>query len=1309
MKKVYSWLSVFSLFILSSLVFFSCSTNGSEEEEGGNPRYSGPAQVAQQEFEKTLDPALGYVPKERLIAAMEYTRSMKSANRTTAPFAWQERGPNSDVTGPSNGNTRANGATTGGRIRAIIVDSTDATHKRVFAASVSGGLFRTNDITASPVSWTIVDDFLANLAITSICQDPSNPSIMYFSTGEGFFNSGAVRGTGVFKSTNGGVTWTNLPSSLNFTFTSKILCDFQGNVYLATVGNGLQRSTDGGSSWVAITPPGIGTSRISDIEISTTGAAGRLYVSAGVFSVQSFRYTDIPATVTNTTGWSSPTTPYPTFNNRAEIRAVGNKLYSMVINGSSELHNIYYSADGGDNWAATAGQPPSTMANGQGWYSISVTMNEADPTQCIVGGLDNYRTMDGGATWTKISAWVGTAGQYVHADQHNGMWYDNGTKLILASDGGMFYSSDAGTTWRDRNLGLRMKQFYSIAIHPTQTDYLLAGAQDNGTHQLSNPGLSSSVEVTGGDGAYVSIDQDEGQYQFGAFVYNQYRRSINGGATWSSVNFSSSAGSFINPFDYDDTGNKLYATHNTGTYLRWNNPQTGNSSDLVPIAEFNGGRVAGIKVSPYTANRVYFGTSNGKVIRVDNADATTPTATDITPAGMPGGTVTNINVGKTDQELVACLSNYGVNNVWVSTNGGTTWTQVDGNLPDMPVRWALFHPDESTRLILATETGVWQTDAVNGASTVWLPDNTFPNVRTDMLKYRASDRTLAAGTYGRGAWSTFVPPISGCSSATISSNPQDQSVCAGTQVSFTVTSGGQPPLTYQWQVSIDGGANYINITGATSSTYTFTAQAFQNGYKYRAVVTANCGNPATSTAATLTLASAAPTITSQPANSTVCAGQNTSFNVSTNPSTGVTYQWQVSTNNGNTYSNVPGFTGTTINITNATSAMNGNLYRVVVSSSCFSTNSNPATLTVLDNASITSQPVNTAGCVGASATFTAAATGSSITYQWQVSTNAGSTFANISAATSATLTLSNLTIAMDGNRYRVVVSNSCSNATSSSATLSVNTPASIITQPTAKAICEGFNTSFSVVAAGSSISYQWQVSTNGGTTFTNVANGGVYSGATTATLSLTAPPASFSGQQYRVVVSGVPCGGATSTAVTLTVNKPPTVSIAATPNASITPYASTMINSTVTATGASTYKWYKAGVLLSQTTQNLAIATLGVGDYYLIVTDANGCSTQSNTVTITATPSTTLFIYPNPSRGDFQVSYYNGSGGTQDRMLTVHDSKGARVYSQKFTVVGPYDIQQVKMQVVESGVYTVMLRDAAGNIIKSERIIIRSK
>ena len=754
------------------VLFSACQQINKPErmvDESGE-EYDRPDEAAEFQKMRTHDPRTGEVPSDKMWTAITQTKLQKDALLNAGNFVsaltWAERGSNSDISGPY-GNTRANSAVTSGRIDALWVDKGDATGKTVWIGGRGGGLWKTTDITVSPATWISVNDYMINLSIAAITQDPTDPNIMYLCTGESFNESGAIRGNGVFKSLDHGVNWSQLSSTNTsiYYYCTRILCDYQGNIYVGTR-SGLFRSTkfSGGNTWIDITPSGV-SNEISDLEISSTVVAGRLHVICGLSGTLSSRYTDIPLTVASGS-WTSPVTALPSANRRGEIAVSGSVLYCLPGNNASpsQAPTVYKSTDGGANWV-TAGSTPLTVsgtpfANGQGWYNLTVAINPADPTQCIVGGIDNAKTTNGGTTWSRISNWVGTSGQYAHADQHGSIWYDNGNKLILGNDGGIFYSSDGGTTIRDRNVGLRLKQFYSVAIHPSTTNYFLAGAQDNGTHQFTNAGLSSSVEVVGGDGAFVGIDQNEPAFQMSAYVRSNYDRSSDGGANWS-FGAVDNNGLFINPLDYDNVGNRVYACYTPGNYLRWENPHAGFTYTTVPIAAFSSQYVGAVCVSPYTADRVYFGmASGGQLVKVDGANGASPTGVNIS-TGLPTSSVfmNCINIGSSDNFVVACYSNYSTANIWVTTNGGTSWTNVDGNLPDMPVYWAIYHPDTDSKMYIATETGVWETDLLNGASTVWTANTSFPTARATMLKYRSSDRTLAASTYGRGLWTTTIPAV----------------------------------------------------------------------------------------------------------------------------------------------------------------------------------------------------------------------------------------------------------------------------------------------------------------------------------------------------------------------------------------------------------------------------------------------------------------------------------------------------------------------------------------------------------------------
>ncbi|HRD58718.1 MAG TPA: M43 family zinc metalloprotease [Ferruginibacter sp.] len=564
-------------------------------------------------------------------------------------------------------------------------------------------------------------------------------------------------------------------------------------------------------------------------------------------------------------------------------------------------------------------------------------------------------------------------------------------------------------------------------------------------------------------------------------------------------------------------------------------------------------------------------------------------------------------------------------------------------------------------------------------------------------------QVIVSGTCGSPVTSSVATLTVG-NSAAITADPQSATVCVGANpVNFSVTATGSS-LTYQWQVNT--GSGFTNITGATAATYNAgPATAAQNGYQYRVNVFSCTPTPITSAAATLTVNTPAA-ITTEPVASTLCEGSNASFSVVA-VGTAIGYQWQVSTTGcAGTFTNIAGATAATLAVNAVTASQNGYAYRVVITNSCNTVTSNCVTLTVNTAIVVTTQPASTSVCLPTTtAQFNVAVTGTAPTYQWQV--NTGSGFSNISGATAATLNLTGLTAAMNGYQYRVVLSGTCSNSfNSDAATLTVNSPVAITDQPDDVIICEADNASFSVAATGSTITYQWQARKNGGP-FANVPNTAPYSGATTATLNITNATAAISGFEYRVIVSGVPCGAVNSDTVSLTVNALPGVVLVAAEHNQLTPYTPTGLYSTVSPAGSYTYTWYRdGGVVPGQTSSAIAPATIDwFGQYYVTVTDANGCSKNSNTVTLSDKASKLLFIYPNPSTGVFQVRYYTTS--PTEFSLNVYDEKGARVWSKKYAANARYEQMLVNLGRNAQGTYTVEVKAPNGKRLAAGRVVIQ--
>ncbi|MFO0830285.1 MAG: immunoglobulin domain-containing protein [Phycisphaerales bacterium] len=462
-----------------------------------------------------------------------------------------------------------------------------------------------------------------------------------------------------------------------------------------------------------------------------------------------------------------------------------------------------------------------------------------------------------------------------------------------------------------------------------------------------------------------------------------------------------------------------------------------------------------------------------------------------------------------------------------------------------------------------------------------------------------------------------TPPNSGCTGASVATGPANSTVCSGAGASFSVTAGGTGPFTYQWR------KNTSSISGATSSTYSIASTTTADTGSYDCVVTNSCGN-ATSNPATLTVNTAPAT--SNPSSTTVCSGLPASFTVSASGSPAPTFQWRKNT------SNISGANSSTYTIP-STSTGDAGSYDCVVTNSCGSATSNPATLTVNTGPSVTN-PANSTVCAGAAAAFSVSASGSPApTFQWRKNT------ANISGANASTYSIPSTTTA-DAGSYDCVVTNSCGNATSNPATLTVNTAAVITANPTPATTCTGAPATFTVSASGSPApAFQWRKNT------VNI------SGATSSTYSIPSTSTGDAGSYDCVVTNS--CGSDTSAAVSLTVNTPATVTAdpsdaAGCPGSNVT--------FTASASGSPTpgFQWRRNTVDIPGATSASytipAIAPGDTGSYDCVVTNACGNDTSAPATLTVTTPCCDSIDYngdglqPDTADIDDFLSVFSGGG-----------------------------------------------------------------
>ncbi|MEP1032303.1 T9SS type A sorting domain-containing protein [Ekhidna sp.] len=726
----------------------------------GLPKQDRPDLASQQNFLMTVDPELQYVPTERLLSAFQTQKKLQSrmSADAIAGVTWEERGPNN----------------IGGRTRALMWDPNDANNEKLWAAGVAGGIWFNNNITDAQSSWQNVDDFMANLAVTTLAYDPTNTQVFYAGTGEGYFNGGSVRGAGIFKSTDGGANWSQVSSTATstFNFVQRVVVTSSGTILASTRDDGVQRSIDGGTSWTTVlnaSSTGASTSRGNDLEIA---ANGDVYASLGIFSNGSIhRSIDDGATWTAIT----PSGGSPERIELAVAPSASSSTATTVIYAVASFDvNIDWfkkSVDGGDTWSditipkyrsQSCSESSDDFTRGQAWYDLALAVNPTDADVVLAGGINVSKSADGGTTMAEVSYWTGGCDDYVHADIHNIVFRPgNSNEAVIGSDGGVSYSADVGSSsdpsFDDRNKDYNVTQFYAVAAQNTaEVDYFIAGAQDNGTQQFTDANGLATVSINGGDGAFCFIDQDDNNFQISSYVYNVYdRHDATGGFTGSLVN-NQNKGRFINPADYDNSSDILYSAGDSDELMRISGiTTTPNSQEALAVA-LDGGQVSTIRADAYADNRVFVGTGSGNIYRIDNADAT-PSVNNITSNITTNGYISSIDIGASDDEIIVTYSNYGVISVWYTEDGGTSWVDKDNDasLPDMPVRWALFNPNNSQEVLLATELGVWSTSDITAANPGWQQSSdNLANVRCDMLQYRSSDNLVVVATHGRGVFTS---------------------------------------------------------------------------------------------------------------------------------------------------------------------------------------------------------------------------------------------------------------------------------------------------------------------------------------------------------------------------------------------------------------------------------------------------------------------------------------------------------------------------------------------------------------------------
>jgi photosystem II stability/assembly factor-like uncharacterized protein len=701
----------------------------------------------------------------------------------------------------------------GGRTRTLLIDPVDP--QIMYTGGVSGGIWKT---TVGGATWEPVGDLLANIAVNSMAMHPVDRNVIYAGTGEGYFREEQrgtalpLRGDGIFVTRDAGETWTQLASTTNENFhyvNDLVISTHEPSRVYAATRTGVWRSDDAGATWANVLPV---TVKGGCLDLAWRGdtSGDYLFASCGTFQ-QATVYRNKNAG--SNPDWE-PVLSAPFMGRTSLAIAPSNPSIVYALSATNEpgkfhqgLHSVWRSNSDGDagSWTAsitgksthdpvgrnlltnmTSVDTKDICVDGttgsyvtMGWYCNVIAVDPVDPETVWAGGVDVFRSDDGGHTWGAASYWWTEQFPfypYVHADQHAIVFhpgYDGTTNrtVFFANDGGITRTDDShakttrgndlicqktGSTFKftplNHNFGIT--QFYHGAVFPDGRRFI-AGAQDNGTLMgSSDTGVNLWKEVSGGDGGYVAIHPTNPQIVYASAQFASFRRSQNGGQQFfafmpnirGSDNFL-----FITPLALDPNAPSNAWTG--GTRL-WRTVFDSGQRASTPVPD--GGQVSAIAVAPGMSNRVVAGTNRGHILRHDEA-LTTNSSSQWATVLPRAGFVSSLTFDPFDANTIfATYAGFGGAHVWISTDAGATWTPRDGTgngtLPDIPAHSLAVDPTNRDRLYLGTDMGVFV--SLDRGNTWFVENSGFANVVTEtvLVAPGASGPAVYAFTHGRGAW-----------------------------------------------------------------------------------------------------------------------------------------------------------------------------------------------------------------------------------------------------------------------------------------------------------------------------------------------------------------------------------------------------------------------------------------------------------------------------------------------------------------------------------------------------------------------------
>lgn len=733
-----------------------------------------------------------------------YSQGFKSTSGS-----WNELGP---VSMPANGTGQPNGL---GRVNAVAFHPTNS--NILYIAAPSGGVWKTTD---GGTSWIPLTDTLPTLGASSLLIDPTNTNTVYFGSGD---RDGAdAPGLGVFKSTDAGNTWSSVNTGMgNETVGDMLMHPTNSSIIIAATSDGIYRTTNGGSSWTKTTSS---SAHFKDLEFKP-GNPNIVYAAAdGTF----YRSTN------NGQSWSSVSSGLPGSGRYVIGVSAANSSYVYVVSGDyNGLVGCYRSTNSGTSFSTRSTSPNilgySETGNdnrSQAWYDLAIAVDPSNANTVYVGGINIWKSSNGGSSWSLNAHWVGSGGvPAVHADIHSLDFSPVNSRLYSGNDGGVYYTSNGGSTWIEISDGLAIAQVYKLGQSASQQNLIINGYQDNGTAIYNG---SWTTEI-GGDGMECIIDPGNTNYVYGALYYGDIRRSTNGGTSFDQiaadgVNGINETGAWVTPYIlHVNNSNTMIAGYKN--LWRSTNVKTSNAGSVSwtkltnSLAGTNNENIHIIEQSEADPDILYFYREDNKLFRSDNFNNSSPGFSNIS-SSLPYSSYSyslgsDLEAHPTNSNIVYLTLYQGV---YKSTNKGANWTDISANLPSISVNCIVMDTASTNEaLYVGTDAGVYYKD---NTMSNWIPFMDGMPAAAEITEleiyYNSSNHQLSklvASTYGRGLWRSNLYS-SGALLPVVDFGYDQSVICTGDTVQFSDSTIFNP-TSWSWTFS-PSTVTYVGGTSASS-------------------------------------------------------------------------------------------------------------------------------------------------------------------------------------------------------------------------------------------------------------------------------------------------------------------------------------------------------------------------------------------------------------------------------------------------------------------------------------------------------------